>query len=430
MNNESIRIKNSIELINITPVNPLISKCQVKICYVGDEPNRNRSIITKEVARDIANSLPGSPIVGYYNEEKGDFEGHKRTLAIQDGKIVMKDETRPYGFVDLHAKVWFEKFLDNGIEHEYLMTEGWIWTGQYPESKRIINQGNNQSMELDDKIIDAYWTKDYNGKREFFIINEAIISKLCVLGEDVEPCFEGSAIYKEVKFSLDEDFKTKMYSLMEEMKNMLEGGASEMDNEILNQEEEVLTPAEEPVAEEPVAEEPTAETDPIPATVEEEGAVEPVAEEEPAAEEEPIVPTYNLADVVEYQELMVQYGDLETKYNDMVSQMSTVKDELETLRSFKATVDKKEKENMIKSFYMLSDEDKKDVVENIDTYSIDEIEAKLSIICVRNKVNFNLEDDIGEEVDNEPTTYNLNDCASDLVPAWVKSLQSVAESMK
>ena len=430
MNNENIRIKNSIELINITPVNPLISKCQVKVCYVGDEPNRNRSIITKEVARDIANSLPGSPIVGYYNEEKGDFEGHKRTLAIQDGKIVMKDETRPYGFVDLHAKVWFEKFLDNGIEHEYLMTEGWIWTGQYPESKRIINQGNNQSMELDDKIIDAYWTKDYNGKREFFIINEAIISKLCVLGEDVEPCFEGSAIYKEVKFSLDEDFKTKMYSLMEEMKNMLEGGASEMDNEILNQEEEVLTPAEEPVAEEPVAEEPTAETDPIPATVEEEGAVEPVAEEEPAAEEEPIVPTYNLADVVEYQELMVQYGDLETKYNDMVSQMSTVKDELETLRSFKATVDKKEKENMIKSFYMLSDEDKKDVVENIDTYSIDEIEAKLSIICVRNKVNFNLEDDIGEEVDNEPTTYNLNDCASDLVPAWVKSLQSVAESMK
>lgn len=430
MNNESIRIKNSIELINITPVNPLISKCQVKVCYVGDEPNRNRSIITKEVARDIANSLPGSPIVGYYNEEKGDFEGHKRTLAIQDGKIVMKDETRPYGFVDLHAKVWFEKFLDNGIEHEYLMTEGWIWTGQYPESKRIINQGNNQSMELDDKIIDAYWTKDYNGKREFFIINEAIISKLCVLGEDVEPCFEGSAIYKEVKFSLDDDFKTKMYSLMEEMKNMLEGGASEMDNEILNQEEEVLTPAEEPVAEEPALEEPAAETDPIPASAEEEGAVEPVAEEEPAAEEEPIVPTYNLADVVEYQELMVQYGDLETKYNDMVSQMTTVKDELETLRSFKATVDKKEKENMIKSFYMLSDEDKKDVVENIDTYSIDEIEAKLSIICVRNKVNFNLEDDIGEEVDNEPTTYNLNDCASDLVPAWVKSLQSVAESMK
>ena len=48
---------------------------------------------------------------------------------------------------------------------------------------------------------------------------------------------------------------------------------------------------------------------------------------------------------------------------------------------------------MIASFYMLSDEDKKDVVANIDTYSLDDIEAKLSIICVRNKVSFNLDDD-------------------------------------
>jgi hypothetical protein len=34
-----------IELIDITPVNPLISKCKIKVCYVGDEPNRNKSII-------------------------------------------------------------------------------------------------------------------------------------------------------------------------------------------------------------------------------------------------------------------------------------------------------------------------------------------------------------------------------------------------
>jgi hypothetical protein len=81
------------------------------------------------VATEMANSLPGSPIVGYYNSDKKDFEGHNRSLTIENGKLVMKDETQPYGFVDLNAKVWFEKFLDNGIEHEYLMTEGWLWTG-------------------------------------------------------------------------------------------------------------------------------------------------------------------------------------------------------------------------------------------------------------------------------------------------------------
>ena len=49
-------------------------------------------------------------------------------------------------------------------------------------------------MELSEQNLDAHWTKDENGKPEFFIINEAIISKLCILGEDVEPCFEGANI--------------------------------------------------------------------------------------------------------------------------------------------------------------------------------------------------------------------------------------------
>jgi hypothetical protein len=85
----------------------LISKCEIKVCYVGDEPNRNGSIITKEVARDMANSLPGSPIVGYYNESKEDFEEHNRVIDISNGKFEIKDTTRPYGFVSMDAKVWF-----------------------------------------------------------------------------------------------------------------------------------------------------------------------------------------------------------------------------------------------------------------------------------------------------------------------------------
>ena len=104
---ESVRVNLPCEMINVTPINPLISRCQIKVCYVGDEPNRNGSVISKEVARDLANSLPGSPIVGYFNEEDGDFEEHNRVLEIKDGKLKMKDVTRPYGFVDLGAKVWF-----------------------------------------------------------------------------------------------------------------------------------------------------------------------------------------------------------------------------------------------------------------------------------------------------------------------------------
>ena len=103
----SIPVENTIEIINVTPVNHLISKCQIKVCYVGDEPNRNRSIITKEVATKLANSIPGSPIVGFYNEHEEDFEEHNRSIEIANGQIRVKELTRPYGFVDLNAKVWF-----------------------------------------------------------------------------------------------------------------------------------------------------------------------------------------------------------------------------------------------------------------------------------------------------------------------------------
>ena len=123
----SVKMTTPCEFINITPINPLISHCQIKVCYVSDEPNRNDSIISKEVARDLANSLPGSPIVGYYNEEKEDFESHNRSFEIVDGEFRIKDTTRPYGFVDLGAKCWFQKFLDDGaIEREYLVTEGYL----------------------------------------------------------------------------------------------------------------------------------------------------------------------------------------------------------------------------------------------------------------------------------------------------------------
>ena len=91
--NVSVKLPSPCELINVTPVNPLISKCQIKVCWVGDEPNRNKSIITKEVARDLANSLPGSPIVGFYNEETGDFEQHNRAISIKNGKFELKDTT-------------------------------------------------------------------------------------------------------------------------------------------------------------------------------------------------------------------------------------------------------------------------------------------------------------------------------------------------
>ena len=101
----------------------------------------------------MAKTLPGSPIVGFYNQAEKDFEEHNKIIEIANGKFNIIENTRPYGFVDLNAKVWFQKFKDDGKDvREYLMTEGYLWTDVYPESKRIVEHGNNQSMELHNKL--------------------------------------------------------------------------------------------------------------------------------------------------------------------------------------------------------------------------------------------------------------------------------------
>ena len=128
MGRMSIATIDSPEFINITPCNPLISQCEIKVLYVGQ--NRNRSYISKEVAAEMANTLPGCPIVGNYRQDKEDFDDHGDRVVIDSDGVKFECLTTPYGFVDPAAKVWFQKFEDtddfgNTIEREYLMTTGY-----------------------------------------------------------------------------------------------------------------------------------------------------------------------------------------------------------------------------------------------------------------------------------------------------------------
>lgn len=503
----SVKLETPIEFVNITPLNPLISKCQIKVCYVGDEPNRNGSVITKEVAKQMANSLPGCPIVGFYNEDKQDFEEHNRVIDISNGEFRIKDTTRPYGFVDLNAKVWFQKYMDDGMtEHEYLMTEGWLWTGQYPECRRILAQGNNQSMELDEDHLNANWSENDNGKLPLFIINEAVISKLCVLGEDNEPCFEGANVAAPtIQFAFDNGFKEQLFSMMNELKDYLKEGGEKVFNRYSVEIGDTLWTAlydhvtANAYTVESVCEDGEQKFAVVAAedkyyrlnfSVEEDGTVafadiytlledyvpaeEPqfdaaaVAEyaaskaeskeDEDKEEEEEKCPKchkpksececdkeedkkdkYNLEEIQEYVELSEKYNQLNNEFAAAGEKIAELTAEIEilrgqmaevdSLREFKAKVEKANKQKMIDSFYMLSDEDKKDVIDNIDTYSIDDIEAKLSIICVRNKVNFSLDED-NKPSEKGPMTYNLNNSYNDDAPAWIKAIRSVASDIQ
>lgn len=402
----SIPVEEAVRFINVTEISPLVSHCQIKVLYIGE--NRNGTIISREVAEKMGKYLPASPIVGRYIDETRDFGGHDKEVQVneEDGTFSVVDLTRPYGFVDTNAKVWFQQFQDDdGVIRDYLLTEGYIWTGAYPESKRIINKGNNQSMEL--TKVQGNWTGNINSDDRFFIINEALIEKLCILGENTEPCFEGAQIKKE--FSLNEEFaqlKEIMTFMLKDVTEILNKGGSEQMEEV-KVEESVVTEEFEKNSDN--------------------SEISNTEENQETVEEK----KYNLEDVVEYTELNEAFKALQEKYNTLEADytaLQAAQSEFEALKQFKFNVEKAQKEDMInKEFYMLSDEDKKDVIEHIDEYSLDEIEAKLSVICVRNKVSFNLEEDKSTETLN----FSLNEAANtvDDAPAWVKAVRQTSQNM-
>ena len=454
---QSIATISSPEFINLQPldINPLMSKCEIKVLYVGE--NRNHSYITEEVAKDMAKTLRGAPIVGYYKEEKEDFADHGEQVILDDEGIKFNCLTKPYGFVAPDAKVWFQDFEDtdefgNKITRKYLMTTGYLWTGQYEEAKRVIEKGNNQSMELDESSLEGHWATNANTGMDFFIISDAIFSKLCILGEDVEPCFEGASVTAPQvsnSFSkVDDNFKHTLYTMMQDLKYALEGGKN------MELEENTVETVEEEVKEE-LTEEETVETEEAESSIETETTstdAESEVEEEETTEEESEETESSEEEEDEESESEEAEGEAPSDYSDNEEEEETEEeepldnsDDVETkkktysleeyeelkakydeLVEFKKNVEMEKKEALINSFYMLSDEDKKDVREHMSEYSLEDIESKLCVICVKNKVNFEKEnlDENNNKVEEENSavaTFNIDNNEGSNIPAWISA---------
>lgn len=441
----SVPVEGTVQIIQSTQISPLVSRCQIKVLYVDHKPNRNGTVITKKVAEKIGKNLPGSPIVGYFNANQNDFEEHNKEFGFdeKEKKYGFIDTTKAYGFVPTDAKVWFQEFLDDdGVRRLYLCTEGIVWSEAYPEVQRVLESGNNHSMELNEETLQGNWAEDSNSGRRFFIINEAIVEKLCILGENYEPCFEGGQIRKE--FSLHDEFETLKRSVYSMVQSALkEGGLKPMEeNKVLEQETSVVpeqdpeTPATEFKKEEEKKSEEsknsegnsdknnTSESD----NKSEDGKSATSNDEE--KKNKGGCKNYNLAEIPEYIELLTKYTNLQNNFSALTQEKDALVAEIEPLRTFKMEKEREDKQAMIQSFYMLSDEDKKDVIANIDTYSLNDIESKLSVICVRNKVNFASAEQ--SQQDNPQFTFSLNAAIDqDLgsVPEWLKVAKQVEKEM-
>ena len=445
--NRSVATIDGPEFIDLKPFNPLISECTIKVMYIGK--NRNGSFIDKNTAIQMANSLPGTPIVAAYREDVEDFGDHGHVITIEDGEVKFACKTVPYGFVAPDARVWFQKFTDtdefgNETEHEYMMTTGYLWTGQFPEAQKAIEEGQPQSMELDDDTLDGHWANDSESGMDFFIINDAMFSKLCILGDDVEPCFEGASVTAvDADFSIEKDFARTLYSMIKELQDAIgnsEGGLNmPKDFTVTSEGEEVETVEEAVEVEAPAEVEAPVEVEETPQPAEEEEVeVEPEA---PAVEEVEVETEHTISDDAdsetseefvekkkeeeedsapasdeqEEEDVPAEEGEEDKKkkavvdskkkrcsLEDSEERLSALEAELEELRAFKLSVEREKKQAVIDKYHMLSDDEKAPVVAHMDEYTLEQIDEKLALVYVRNNVDFNTVDGHPVEQENTP----------------------------
>ena len=174
---------------NAEPISATLSKCRVRIFYKG--LNRNRTYISEDFANQLIESLPYAPIKGIFDKEDLDFGDHGEKNS--DGQI--------YGVVSENPNFAWEKHLDvDGVEREYACADVILYTALYPEANLI--SGKSQSMEIHKEGLTGEWKIWDGDKQPYFEFHKGHLLGLQVLGDEVEPCFEGSAffsLYKDAK---------------------------------------------------------------------------------------------------------------------------------------------------------------------------------------------------------------------------------------
>ena len=194
---------------NLEKFTDVISRGRCRIFYKYG--NRNSTYITDEFAEELIKTLPYTPVKGIYEEEAEDYTDHGEVRSL--GRI--------YGIVPGPQDMNFawEKHLDeDGVEREYACVNVYYYTALYEEAGKICGKG--QSMELYRQSVKGDW-KIIEGKR-YYVFEKASFLGLQILGDDVEPCFEGAAffsLYEGVK-----DLCEKLEQYQNNFQNYGQGG--------------------------------------------------------------------------------------------------------------------------------------------------------------------------------------------------------------
>lgn len=162
--------------------------------YIGETADGR--IFDEEFANSLLESLPDTPVVAFYDEEREDFLGHNWTQYI-------------YGHVKSDAH---NEFVEKD-GHTWFRTEVVLYTDRIDNIGEVAQKivGHAQSLEMDPESVEYEVFKDQGQTKIKF--RKAKLAGLSVLGSNQAPAFTGSEFFIDHK-EMRERFE-KFFSCLE-----------------------------------------------------------------------------------------------------------------------------------------------------------------------------------------------------------------------
>lgn len=266
-------------------------KLRFRLCHDGESPNK--TFFTKETMAEANKSLEYIPILAhvYIDEETGKpvigaHDMHIEEDRLNEGESRMVYDEVPIGVIPSLADndCVIEEY--NGLN--YTMVSGYIWRDYANYAEQLIEDAGDNKISMEIDFSDD--SLSYDAANERYNISAYRYRGVTILNESLGTGMR-DAMATTTNFSANEDVKSKMLVLMEELQKCLreydindseqKGGNVNMKNEEIMESvvEEPITETMEEISEESVEETVAEEMD---ETSVEEGTPE---EESPATEE-------------------------------------------------------------------------------------------------------------------------------------------------
>ena len=195
MDNTVMRYESQIKISPASKgkINEQFALVDIMLCYEGK--NRNRTIISKESIENALYSLYGCPIIGervIKDNGEEDFGTHGGKIVVDSNGVRFEQTTKAFGFITKEAvdnAKWVTVTEKDGhTNHNYLQLKGcFVWNQRFEEVSELLDNDYPQSMEISVK------TSEYNSEN-YLVIKDFVFTAACILGSDVEPCFESASI--------------------------------------------------------------------------------------------------------------------------------------------------------------------------------------------------------------------------------------------